>query len=234
MDIVYRFDPYAPIDLKRPRSNKEALKLLEEGNSRFADQVNHLQNSLSGDHSQPPLIVPIDAIQLGIPVVQGLEQMHAPFALVLGCADARVPIERIMDCAANDLFVVRVAGNILNDETIGSIEYAVEHLGATLIVVLGHERCGAVKAARETLAAKGKAPGHVQSLVQALAPAVKATAKADAETTAKKNEMLVAEALRTSGPVLKEKVAAGEIAVVAGHYDLDSGVVELLDAPAKK
>jgi carbonic anhydrase len=149
MDIVYRFDPYAPIDLKRPRSNKEALKLLEEGNSRFADQVNHLQNILSGDHSQPPLIVPIDAIQLGIPVVQGLEQMHAPFALVLGCADARVPIERIMDCAANDLFVVRVAGNVLGLECLGSVDYAVTALRASLqsVIVLGHTGCGAVSAA---------------------------------------------------------------------------------------
>ena len=80
-----------------------------------------------------------------------------------------------------------MAGNVINDEGLGSIEYAVDHLGSRLILVLGHQRCGAVDAARETIAAKGKAPGHIQSLVTAIKPAVEATAKDDLETTIKAN-----------------------------------------------
>jgi carbonic anhydrase len=149
MDIIYRFDPYAPIQLKRPRNNKESLKMLEEGNARFANQVNHIQSIIAGDATKPAMVVPMDAIQLGIPIVKGLEQMHSPFALFLGCADARVPIERIMDCSANDLFVVRVAGNVLGLECLGSVDYAVTALRSSLqsVIVLGHTGCGAVSAA---------------------------------------------------------------------------------------
>jgi len=157
-----------------------------------------------------------------------------PFAVVLGCADSRTSPELLFDQGLGDVFVVRVAGNVLNDETVGSIEYAVEHLGAQLIVVLGHERCGAIQAARETIAAKGEAPGHIQSLVKAIAPAVEATAGGDAEATAKANELHVAKELRESAPILKEMVEKGTVSVVAAHYDLDTGAVEFLkDAPAK-
>ncbi|WP_050028629.1 carbonic anhydrase [Verrucomicrobium sp. BvORR034] len=153
-----------------------------------------------------------------------------PFAIVLGCADSRTAPEVVFDQGLGDLFVIRVAGNVLSDEILGSIEYAVEHLGSPLIVVLGHERCGAVKAARETIAAKSEAPGHVQSLVKAIEPAVVATANADAETTAKANVMNVVKALEKSGPFLSDKVAAGKVTVVGAHYDLDTGAVEFLTA----
>jgi carbonic anhydrase len=127
-----------------------------------------------------------------------------------------------------DVFVVRVAGNVLNDENIGSIEYAVDHLGAQLIVVLGHQRCGAVKAARDTIAAGEKAPGHIQSLVKALTPAVKATKGQDAEATARANERIVAQELRDSKPLLKRLVKKGTISVMAAHYDLETGAVAFL------
>ena len=157
-----------------------------------------------------------------------------PFAIVLGCADSRTSPEVIFDQGLGDVFVVRVAGNVLNDETLGSIEYAVEHLGATLIVVLGHERCGAVKAAKETIAAKAEAPGHIQSLVKAIAPAVATTTGADAEATGKANVLNVAQALRDSAPILKETVEKGSVSVVGAYYDLDTGAVEFLkDAVAK-
>ena len=157
-----------------------------------------------------------------------------PFAIVLGCADSRTSPELVFDQGLGDVFVVRVAGNVLNDETVGSIEYAVEHLGAQLIVVLGHERCGAIQAARETIAAKAEAPGHIQSLVKAIAPAVEATTGADAEATAKANELHVAKELRESAPILKEMVEKGTVSVVAAHYDLDTGAVEFLkDVPAQ-
>jgi carbonic anhydrase len=157
-----------------------------------------------------------------------LANSQRPFAVVLGCADSRTPPELVFDQGLGDVFVVRVAGNVLNDETVGSIEYAVDHLGAQLIVVLGHERCGAIQAARETIAAKTQAPGHIQSLVKAIAPAVEATAGADADATARANEPQVARKLRESAPILKEMVEKGTLSVVAAHYDLDTGAVEFL------
>lgn len=163
-----------------------------------------------------------------------LANVQHPFAIVLGCADSRTAPELIFDQGLGDVFVVRVAGNVLNDETIGSIEYAVEHLGAALIVVLGHERCGAVKAARDTIAAGGTAPGHVQSLIKAIQPAVATTASADVEATVKANVLNVAKALRESAPILNGRVAAGTLTVVGGHLDLDTGAVEFLKDGAAK
>ncbi|WP_038167817.1 carbonic anhydrase [Verrucomicrobium sp. BvORR106] len=190
---------------------EQALQRLKDGNNHFvANKPEH------------PHLTPKWRTQLAT-------GQH-PFAIVLGCADSRTAPEVVFDQGLGDLFVVRVAGNVLNDELLGSIEYGVEHLGSPLIVVLGHERCGAVKAARETVAAKGEAPGHVQSLVKAIEPAVIATANADAETTAKANVLNVVKALENSGPILKEKVAAGKVKVVGAHYDLDTGAVEFLSA----
>jgi carbonic anhydrase len=151
-----------------------------------------------------------------------------PFAIVLTCADSRTAPELMFDQGLGDVFVVRVAGNVLNDENLGSIEYGVQNLGAQLIVVLGHERCGAIKAARDTIAAGSRAPGHIQSLVEALAPAVKATKGEDAEATARANERIVAQELRKSKPILKGLIQKGTISVVAAHYDLDTGAVEFL------
>lgn len=157
-----------------------------------------------------------------------------PFAIVLGCADSRTSPEVIFDQGLGDIFVIRVAGNVLNDETVASIEYAVDHLGAQLIVVLGHTRCGAIMAARETIAAKAEAPGHIQSLVKAIQPAVEATTGGDVEATAKANVLNVVQALRDSAPILKKMVVAGTISVVGAHYDLDTGAVEFLkDGHAK-
>src|SRR6059036_1627413 len=108
-----------------------------------------------------------------------LAKSQHPFAVVLGCSDSRVPPEIVFDQGLGDLFVLRVAGNVINDESLGSIEYAVDHLAVRLIVVLGHQRCGAVKAEKDTIAAKGEAPGHIQSLVTAIKPAVEATVNRD-------------------------------------------------------
>jgi carbonic anhydrase len=118
---------------------------------------------------------------------------------------------------------------VINDEGLGSVEYTVDHLGTRLILVLGHQSCGAVKAARETIAAKGKAPGHIESLVTAIRPAVEATAKDDLETTVKANVKNVVQALRSSTPILKAKVDSGEIKVIGGYYSLDTGAVTFLD-----
>lgn len=186
-----------------------ANKQLVEGNARFA----------SG-HTLHPHQAPERRTELAT-------SQH-PFAVILACADSRVGPELLFDQGLGDLFVVREAGNVVDDHTLGSIEYAVEHLHSPLIVVLGHERCGAVAAARDTVAAKGHAEGHIESLVDALRPAVEATVGKDAETTCKANIRNVVHALRTSEPLLQHGVEKGEIAVVGAYYDLDSGAVTFL------
>jgi carbonic anhydrase len=158
-----------------------------------------------------------------------LAKSQYPFAAIVSCSDSRVPPEIVFDQGLGDLFVVRVAGNVINDEGLGSIEYAVDHLGTRLILVLGHQRCGAVQAAKETIAAKGKAPGHIESLVTAIKPAVEATAKDDLETTIKANVKNVVQALRSSRPILKAEVDSGKIQVIGGYYILDTGAVTFLD-----
>jgi len=158
-----------------------------------------------------------------------LAKIQHPFATIVSCSDSRVPPEIVFDQGLGDLFIVRVAGNVINDEGLGSIEYAVDHLGTRLIVVLGHQRCGAVQAAKETIAAKGKAPGHIESLVTAIKPAVQATAKDDLDTTIKANVQHVVQELRSSTPILKAKVDSGDVKVVGGYYSLDTGGVTFLD-----
>ena len=158
-----------------------------------------------------------------------LTKSQHPFAIVLGCADSRVPPEIAFDQGLGDLFVVREAGNVIDDHSLGSIEYAVDHLAVRLIVVLGHQRCGAVKAAKDTIAANGKAPGHIQSLVTAIEPAVEATLKDDLEVTVKANVKNVVQALRSSPPVLKAKIDAGELKVIGAYYSLDTGTIAFMD-----
>ena len=158
-----------------------------------------------------------------------LAKTQHPFAAIVSCSDSRVPPEIVFDQGLGDLFIVRVAGNVINDEGLGSIEYTVDHLGTRLILVLGHQNCGAVKAAREIIAAKGKAPGHIESLVTAIKPAVEATAKEDLDTTIKANVKNVVQALRSSTPILKAEVDSGKIQVIGGYYSLDTGAVTFLD-----
>jgi len=150
-----------------------------------------------------------------------------PFAIVLGCADSRVPPEVVFDQGLGDLFVVRVAGNIAEPATVASIEYAAEHLGVGLVVVLGHSRCGAVQAAVDG----GEAPGHIGTLVTAISPPLEQTRDQPGdrvENVVAANARLVAEQLRTSDPILSHLVRDGKLRVVAARYDLDSGKVEVL------
>ena len=188
----------------------EAISKLKEGNGRYT----------SGNLQHP-----------GQTAEQRTElaKTQHPFAAILSCSDSRVPPEIVFDQGLGDLFVVRVAGNVINDEGMGSLEYTVDHLGTRLILVLGHQRCGAVDAAKQTIAAKGKAPGHIQSLVTAIKPAVEATAKDDLDTTIKANVKNVVQALRSSTPILKAEVDSGKIQVVGGYYSLDTGAVTFLD-----
>jgi carbonic anhydrase len=150
-----------------------------------------------------------------------------PFAIVLTCADSRVAPELYFDQGLGNLFVLRNAGHVLNEHTIGSIEYAVEHLRVGLIVVVGHEKCGAVAAA----VAGTAAPGHLGSILAAIRPAVEATAEEGGDkidNAVRANARLVAAALEASEPVLGGVVKAGRLKIVSARYDLETGRVEIL------
>lgn len=148
-----------------------------------------------------------------------------PFAIIVSCADSRVPPEIIFDQGLGDLFVVRAAGQVLDNSALGSIEYAVEHLNVSLIVVLGHERCGAVDAACK----KVQADNHVRHLVEAIAPAVTAVKGQSGDLLAnavQANVYRVVDELKASWPTLAPRVRDGRLTVVGGVYDLDIGIVQ--------
>lgn len=151
-----------------------------------------------------------------------------PAAIILSCADSRVPPEIVFDQGLGDLFVVRVAGNIVEDAGVGSIEYAVEHLGSKVIVVLGHERCGAVDATMRG----GEAPGHIAELVKKIQPAMEQSKNMPGDrldNAVKANVHIAVEELKQSQPILAEMVSHGKIKILGARYDLDTGVVTWLD-----
>jgi carbonic anhydrase len=150
-----------------------------------------------------------------------------PHAVILTCADSRVPPEIVFDQGLGDIFDVRVAGNIAGDAEIASIEYAVEHLHTPLVVVMGHQSCGAVAAAVEG----GEAPGHLPTLLQAIRPAVDEARKlkGDLATNAVRvNVEHVVAQLRSSKPVLAGVVASGKLQIVGAVYSLETGTVTWL------
>ena len=151
-----------------------------------------------------------------------------PYAIVVGCSDSRVGPEVVFDQGLGDLFVVRTAGNVVDDVALGSIEYAAEHFGVPVVFVLGHTRCGAVAAA----VAGGEAPGHVGSIVEKIKPAVEESKgkEGDAvDNAVRANVRDVVNQLRGAGPVLSGLVKAGKLRVVGGCYDLDTGRVQVLE-----
>ncbi len=191
----------------------EALKVLLDGNKEYVAEKFEQQNRTA---------------KRRLEVAGG----QHPFAVIVGCSDSRVPPEVIFNRGIGDLFVVRSAGHVVDDLSIGSIEYAVEHLGVRLILVLGHKKCGAVGAALQG----GKDPSHIGSIVEAIRPAVdqarKRTTGADAAAVADRammeNVRLVAEKLKRSKPVLAKAIEEGHVTVAGGYYDLESGKVIML------
>ena len=158
---------------------------------------------------------------------QTFAKTQNPFATILTCSDSRVPPTVIFDQGLGDLFVVRVAGNIVGDLALGSIEYAVEHLDTKLIVVLGHSRCGAVTAALENV----DTSGHLHVLVEAIKPAVEAVRGQPGDpldNAIRANVHRVVEQIQTADPILSERVQSGQVKIIGAHYDLDSGAVECL------
>jgi carbonic anhydrase len=154
-----------------------------------------------------------------------------PFAIVLGCSDSRVPPEVVFDQGLGDVFTVRVAGNIADDVALGSMEYAVSHFATPLLVVLGHEKCGAV-AATVDVAKSGQMPGpHIASLVTAITPAVDASKSLPGdpvENAIHANIQRVVDGLKSSQPVLAAAVSAGKLQIVGAEYHLATGRVTFL------
>lgn len=184
---------------------KDALNRLTTGNERFAQGM--------GQH-------PRTGADRRTEVAKG----QAPFASILTCADSRVSPELVFDQGLGDLFVTRVAGNTFGRDILGSLEYSVAVLGSRLIVVLGHERCGAVDAAIKG----GELPGSIGSVVAPIEPAVRATrtSKGDRllETTIKNVELTV-ERIAKQSSIFRDLIRKGELKIVGGYYDLDSGAV---------
>ena len=184
-------------------SADDALARLKAGNQRFANSK----------------------VSAGKPIAarraETAQDQH-PFAIVVGCADSRTAPEIIFDQGIGDLFVIRTAGNLVDDYALGSIEYAVGNLGTRLIVVLGHQRCGAVKAAL----GGGSAPGHINALVRDIQPAVAASKGKDGDALANaihENDAEVAAKIKKQAQLGE---LASQVRIVGGYYDLDTGKVE--------
>jgi len=155
-----------------------------------------------------------------------------PFAAILSCADSRVPPEIVFDQGLGDLFVTRTAGQVVDHAVLGSIQYGIAELKIPLIVVLGHEKCGAVKATIEATEKKSPAAGNdIDALVAAIKPAVEeeeATKPADlVDAVVRKNVANIVAALAKK-PILSAAVTAGSLQIVGARYDLDAGTVEFL------
>jgi carbonic anhydrase len=154
-----------------------------------------------------------------------------PFAAILSCADSRIAPEYAFDSGRGDLFVCRVAGNFATDEVIASMEYAVAVLGVPLILVLGHESCGAVDAAIKSLRDDKALPGHMPSLVSGIAPAIKAVSQQGGDTLGKAIRQNVIDnvgKLRAATPILSVAVDQRKLRVVGGIYGLKDGRVEMM------
>lgn len=153
-----------------------------------------------------------------------------PFAAIVSCADSRVAPELIFDQGPGDLFVVRVAGNFINEDGLASLEFGTAVLGLKLIVVLGHSACGAVVATIDVVENGTELPGHLPSLANAIKPAVESAMKSDPDdllvTATMENAKLNAAAAAKAGPILSDLSKSGKLGTAAGVYDLDTGKVE--------
>jgi carbonic anhydrase len=182
-----------------------ALKRLIDGNERYVTERYAL-------------------IDVGLERREELAEGQYPFAVILGCADSRVPPEIIFDQGLGDLFTVRTAGEVVDDVVLGSVEYAIEYLGVRLIVVLGHEDCGAVKAAIKG----GYEPGHISVIVEAIEPAVQKakTQKGNLLHNAiKANVDLNIYKLQSSSHILREAMRNKGLKIIGALYDIHDGSV---------
>ena len=157
---------------------------------------------------------------------------HRPIASILSCADARVGPEFVFDQGPGDLFVVRVAGNILQEDGLASLEYAAQFLGAPLILVLGHSNCGAVDAAIKVVKDNAALPGHLPMLIDQVKPAVLAAQKTQPANllaaAIAENVRLTMQRVDASKPLLADMIAGEKVKVAGGVYDIATGRVNLI------
>jgi carbonic anhydrase len=188
-----------------------ALTALLEGNSRFYE----------GRPEHPNQDVDRRA---------GLQEGQAPFAVVFGCADSRVAAEIIFDRGLGDLFMVRTAGHVVDSAVLGSVEFAVAELGVPLVLILGHDHCGAVTAASSAVATGQMPSGYIRDIVERITPAVMAVRAAggDLDDMVAENVRQTAGLLLERSPVLAELVRSGRVKVVGVVYDLVDGRVRLV------
>lgn len=201
-------------------SASEALDRLRAGNARF---VSGVRGSLSAtSHARREELV----------------DGQAPFAVILGCSDSRVPVEIVFDQGMGDLFVIRVAGNIVAPSMVGSVEFAAEKFGTRLVVVLGHTRCGAVQATLEELQRPSEAQSpNLRSIVQRIQPAVEGLLetelRGDPEALARKavraNVRVSASQLRHGSELLERLIEYDGLLVVGAEYSLETGAVDFFD-----
>lgn len=199
---------------------REALERLREGNRRFVTETG-LRAGLAGRGK-----LRIDA------------DSQAPFAIILGCSDSRVPAEIIFDQGPGDLFVIRVAGNIVAPSQIGSVEFAAERFGTRLVVVLGHSRCGAIDATLEALR-QPQVPQsrNIRSIVDRIRPSVEALMATElrhdtarlSEYAVRANIRVSASQLRHGSESLEELIEKHNLLVVGAEYSLETGVVDFFD-----
>lgn len=185
---------------------KRSLSRLKKGNKRFVSDK--LEGKLQDKSRRSDLVAG-----------------QQPFAIILSCADSRVVPELAFDTGLGELFVVRVAGNVANSSTIASIEYAVAHCGSKLIVVMGHQSCGAVTAA----VAGGDNGYNINHLLAHITPAIVASEKGAAiDDIVRKNAELTVAELKSRSAIIGNAIESGDVAVVPAYYNLDSGKVDFL------
>lgn len=203
-------------------SAREALDRLREGNSRFVSGVRG--GDILASRSRP-IELPSD-------------QEQAPFGIILGCSDSRVPAEIVFDQGLGDLFVIRVAGNIVAPSQIGSVEFAAERFGTPLVVVLGHTQCGAVQATIEELKLPQQVQSrNLQSIVDLIRPSVEMLIST--ETTLESSALMTkairsnvrasVDHLRHGSDIIEQLVQQGRLLVVGAEYSLETGIVEFFD-----
>jgi carbonic anhydrase len=199
---------------------RDALERLREGNRRFASGVGGL-----------------DAVSSRARRREVVAAQH-PFAVVLGCSDSRVPVEIVFDQGLGDLFVIRVAGNIVAPSQIGSVEFAAAQFGTRLVVVLGHTRCGAIEATLDELQRPtDRQSRHLRSIVDRIRPAVEGLLESEAARggealarhAVRANVRMAAHALRHGSDVLEDLIRRDGLLVVGAQYSLETGVVEFFE-----
>jgi carbonic anhydrase len=160
-----------------------------------------------------------------------LKASQAPFAAILGCSDSRVIPNLVFVAGIGDLFVARVAGNVADDLVIASLEYSVEHLGTRLIMVLGHEGCGAVKAVYSAIQTNTSLPTHLAEIQRLMAPGIAGVvqARGTEDAAVEANVRAVVAKLRTTPPVMARGADSGQLLIVGGIYRLGTGGVRLVE-----